>query len=102
MEIYYVYILLCSDKSYYTGITNNLDKRLTEHQSSRYFNSYTSRRLPVELVWCSKFTDVNLAIQKEKQIKGWSRRKKRALIEEDFEALVSFSKNYTEFGKGVR
>ena len=88
---YFVYILECSDRSYYTGITSNLEKRINEHNSGIH-GGYTSRRLPVTLVYSCRFTDVNEAIGREKQIKGWSRKKKEALIKGDFETLVGLSK----------
>ena len=92
MKDYYVYILECSDKSYYTGVTSNLEKRINEHNSG-YYDSYTSRRLPVCLVYSGRFTDINEAIRREKQIKGWSRSKKKALIKGDFDSLVKLSKS---------
>ncbi len=94
MKLFYVYIVECSDKSYYTGFTSNLDKRITEHNSGTYDNAYTSKRRPVTLVWYEQFTDPSHAIAVEKQIKGWSHRKKKALIEEKWEDLVEFSKNF--------
>jgi len=99
MKFYYVYILLCSDNSYYTGITNNVEKRISEHQSKSSRESYTASRLPVKLVWNLKCDNPNDAIKIEKQIKGWSRRKKEALINENWQDLVKLSKNYTQFGK---
>ncbi|MEH6706075.1 MAG: GIY-YIG nuclease family protein [Galbibacter orientalis] len=99
MKIYYVYILECSDDSYYIGITSNLTKRLDQHNEGFFATAYTYDKRPVELKWFAEFTDANMAIEKEKQLKGWSRRKKRALIEEDWDKLVDFSKNYTEYGK---
>ena len=98
MKFYYVYILLCSDNTYYTGVTNNLEARLVQHQGSTKSFAYTSNRLPVKLVWHLKCTNPNDAIAIEKQIKGWSQRKKKALIEEKWEDLVKFSKNYAQFG----
>ncbi len=89
---YFVYILKCSDGSYYTGVTSNLEKRLNEHNSG-LIKGYTSERLPVELVYSNWFNDVYDAIRAEKQIKGWSRAKKEALIRGDFEALVNLSKS---------
>ena len=99
MKYYYVYILKCSDGSYYTGVTNNVDKRLQEHNSDNSVTSYTFRRRPVQLVYSQQFNDIMQAIELEKQIKGWSRRKKEALINEDWEKLKLYSKNYTEFKK---
>jgi putative endonuclease len=95
MKNYFVYILECSDKSYYTGVTNNLEKRLAEHQSGIH-KGYTSTRLPVKLVYSANFSDINEAIKFEKQIKGWSRKKKEALMRGDFDALVSLSKSKTK------
>ena len=87
MNEYFVYVLKCSDESYYTGVTSNLEKRLIEHNSGM-FKGYTSTRLPVKLVYSNSFSDVNDAIRAEKQIKGWSRAKKEALIHGDFKSLV--------------
>ena len=98
MKFYYVYILLCSDNSYYTGMTNNLEKRIELHNSKSSKYAYTSSRLPVKLVWYLQCDSPKQAITLEKQIKGWTRRKKCALIEERWDDLVTFSKNYTEFG----
>jgi len=92
MKLFYVYILKCADNSFYTGITNNLERRLIEHQSDKNIFSYTNSRKPIELVWFEKFTNPNEAISKEKQLKGWSRKKKEALINENWEDLIEFSK----------
>lgn len=90
MKDYFVYILICADDSYYTGVTNNLEKRINEHQSG-IIEGYTSSRLPVKLVFSERFSDINQAINFEKQIKGWSRRKKEALINRDFDLLIELS-----------
>ncbi len=90
MKEYFVYILKCSDESYYTGVTNNLEKRINEHQYG-IAKGYTSSRLPVELVFSERFSDVNQAIRFEKQVKGWSRKKKEALINGNFDLLVRLS-----------
>jgi len=94
-EMAYVYVLKCSDGSYYTGVTNDIERRLAEHQSGE-IKGYTSLRLPVELVWCSEDVDIATAIAGEKQIKGWRRAKKEALIRGDYEALVELSKSYSK------
>ena len=99
MKFYYVYIVKCSDNSYYTGMSNCIDRRLFEHNSGRNPDCYTFIRRPVVLVWFESFSDPTQAIMIEKKIKGWSRRKKEALINEDWDKLVQYSKNYTEFGK---
>src|SRR4051812_25326116 len=91
----YVYILRCVDGSYYTGTARlGLEQRLSEHNSGA-FGGYTSTRLPVTLVfsqWCERITD---AIAAERQIKGWSRAKKEALIRGDFGALPELSRRRT-------
>jgi len=90
MKDYFVYILKCADGSYYTGVTNNLEKRISEHQSG-IIKGYTSSRLPIKLVFSERFSDIIQAIHFEKQVKGWSRRKKEALISKDFDLLVKLS-----------
>lgn len=62
-------------------------------------DAYTYSRRPVELKWFEFFQDVHQALATEKQIKGWSRRKKIALIERDWDKLIRHAKNYTQFGK---
>lgn len=89
---YFVYLLRCSDNTYYTGVTNDVHSRLTEHQSGEDPNSYTYKRRPVQLVFFTEFSDINSAIEKEKQIKKWSKVKKEALINERFELLPELSK----------
>jgi putative endonuclease len=96
MKNYYVYILKCNDGSYYTGVTNNIEKRLGEHNSNCSVTAYTFKRRPVELVYSQQFNDIKQAIELEKQIKGWTRRKKEALINEDWGKLKFYSKNYTD------
>jgi len=92
MKSYYVYILKCSDNTYYTGVTSNIEKRFAQHQSSFYKDSYTSKRLPVELVFYAEFPFPGIAIEKEKQIKKWSKAKKEALINNRFEDLPNLAK----------
>jgi predicted GIY-YIG superfamily endonuclease len=89
---FWVYILECSDKSYYTGHTDDLEKRLAEHEQG-IFKCYTYKRRPVKLVFCDEFPSRDNAFDRERQIKGWSRRKKQALIKEDWDKLILFSKN---------
>ena len=76
----YMYILECSDASYYTGSTKNLERRLWEHQNSRGAN-YTKKRLPVKLVYFEEYSRIDEAFYREKQVQGWSRKKKQALID---------------------
>jgi putative endonuclease len=88
MKQSYVYILRCSDNSYYTGVTSNLESRMFKHNSGFYQDCYTVLKRPLELVFYYEFTNINLAIEKEKKIKKWSRAKKEALIRGDFDTLV--------------
>ena len=90
---YFVYILRCSDKSYYTGVTNNIQKRVYEH-SSGLIKGYTFKRLPIQLVYFQEFLKIIDAISYEKQLKGWRRDKKEALIEGDINRLKKLSKSY--------
>jgi len=97
MKTYFVYILKCSDSSYYTGFTNSLERRMGEHNSGKNKGCYTYDKRPLELVWFETFNDVLDAIAIEKKIKGWTRVKKEALINEDWDRLVLYAKNYTQF-----
>jgi putative endonuclease len=99
MLTYYVYIVECSDTSYYTGVTNNLEARLAQHNGGYSATSYTHSRRPVILRFSQAFHDIHQAIALEKQIKGWSRKKKIAFINEEWEKLKELSKNFTEFRK---
>ncbi len=92
MKLSYVYILKCSDDSYYTGVTSNLNKRLFQHESGFYRDCYTYKRRPITLVFVCEFTDINFAIDTEKQIKKWSRVKKEALINGDYDKLPNLAK----------
>jgi putative endonuclease len=92
MKQYFVYILLCSNNSYYTGITNDVERRFAEHESGESTTSYTFKRRPLKLVFCERFTDVNQAIAFEKQIKGWRRAKKEALIKGDWHLLPELAR----------
>ncbi|HRQ23947.1 MAG TPA: GIY-YIG nuclease family protein [Anaerolineales bacterium] len=86
--LYRVYILLCSDGSYYTGSTSDLDKRLWQHNEGVVRTAYTYSRRPVKLVWFSEeVPHYSEALAFEHQVKGWSRAKKEALIRGDFDAI---------------
>jgi putative endonuclease len=78
---YFVYILKCTDSSFYIGITNNVARRFEEHQQGSKRDSYTYKRRPLELVFQQEFNDVLQAIYFEKKIKSWTRAKKQALID---------------------
>jgi len=83
---FWVYILRCSDGSYYTGHTDNLEKRISEHQAGK-IPAYTSTRLPVELVFKQDFPTREEALAVEQQIKGWNRKKKEAMIRGDWKEV---------------
>ena len=87
MDIFSVYILLCADDSYYIGITNNVEKRVKQHNEGNDEFSYTSTRRPLRLVFARSFLSPHEAIAFEKQIKKWSRVKKKALIESNWADL---------------
>jgi len=83
---FWVYILRCSDGSYYTGHSDNLEARLWQHQQGICCD-WTSRRRPVELVWYASAPTREEAIAFERRIKGWSRAKKEALIADDWDRI---------------
>ena len=89
--MFWVYILQCNDKSYYTGHTDNLENRLVQHQNKMTPSCYTSTRLPVQLMYLQEFSTREEALAAEKQIQGWSRRKKEALISNDWHALSQYA-----------
>jgi putative endonuclease len=74
-----VYILRCSDNSYYVGCTNNINRRLRDHGNGEAAD-YTAKRLPVELVYSEKHESLLSARKRERQLKGWTRIKKEKLI----------------------
>jgi predicted GIY-YIG superfamily endonuclease len=83
---FWVYILRCSDGSYYVGHTEDLERRVVQHQSGE-LAAYTAKRLPVELVYSNEFATRDEAFAAERQIKGWSRKKKEALMRADWKEL---------------
>jgi len=83
---FWVYILRCADGSYYTGHTDNLENRLVDHYDGQC-RGYTSTKLPVALVFSEEFNTREEALACEQQIKGWSRKKKEALIRGDWEEI---------------
>ncbi len=92
----YMYILECADGSYYTGSTNNLERRLQQHQNGEGAN-YTKKHLPVKLVYFEEFQRIGEAFYREKQGQGWNRKKKEALINGCFDKLSNLSKNYAQY-----
>lgn len=93
----YMYILKCADDSYYTGSTKDLELRLQQHQSGEGAN-HTKKHLPVELVYFEEFDRIDEAFYREKQVQGWSRKKKEALINGDFDKLSHLSVAYRDKG----
>ena len=87
---FYAYLLRCSDGSYYAGHTDNLDARIAQHRTGAVAG-YTEKRRPVELVWSERFPGRDQAFSAERQIKGWTRAKKEALIRGDWAALRALS-----------
>lgn len=87
-----MYILECSDGSFYVGSTKDLERRLWEHQNG-LGAKYTKRRLPIKLVFAEEFERIDDAYYFEKQVQGWGRKKRIALINRDFVALKKLSKS---------
>ena len=91
----WVYILLCSNGSYYTGSTIRLERRIQEHKSGKGAN-HTKKYPPIELLYCEKHKHVAEAFYREKQIQGWSRKKKEALISGKSNLLPQLSEAYSK------
>jgi putative endonuclease len=92
-----LYIVQCSDGSYYVGTTRTeLETRIAQHNAGT-FGGYTSTRRPVRLVYSQEFERITDAIEAERKVKGWSRAKKEALIAGRFEDLKALSKRRTPF-----
>jgi putative endonuclease len=98
-EKYYVYILLCKDKSYYTGLTDDLGRRLMQHEEGAFQDCYTYRRRPVHLEYFETIVLSENALNREEQIKKWSRAKKKALIESNYDRLhrLAACDNFTHY-----
>ena len=88
---FWVYILRCSDNSYYTGQTDNLEKRIGEHRAG-LCGGYTAGRLPVQLVFSQACATRIEALAAERQIKGWSRKKKEAMMRGDWAEVSRLAK----------
>lgn len=91
----YMYILECADGSYYTGSTKDLERRLWEHQNMLGAN-YTKKRLPVKLVYYEEYLRIDEAFYREKQVQGWNRKKKEALIKGKPELLPKLAIAYRD------
>jgi len=88
---FWAYMLRCADGSYYVGHTDDLDARVGAHRSG-IVPGYTQKRRPVSLVWSQEFADRDEAFRAERQVKGWSRVKKEALIRGDWEGIQLLSR----------
>jgi len=94
MEAYmsfWIYILRCADNSFYTGHTDDLERRIAEHQQGE-IKCYTSSRLPLKLVFSDEFSTREEALARERQIKDWSRKKKEAMIHGDWNEVSSLAR----------
>ena len=91
-----MYILECSNGNYYVGSTKYLKERVEQHQNGES-SKYTKGHLPVKLVYHEEFEGIDTAFYREKQIQGWSRKKKEALINGNYKGLIKLSKSKIQF-----
>ena len=99
--MFWVYIVKCSDGSYYTGHTDNLEIRIAQHQCGEHV-SYTASRLPVELAWSQEFNTREEALAAERQIKGWSRKKKEAMMRGNWAEVSRLAQSKSAHGSILR
>jgi len=93
MNNFWVYILKCSDGSYYTGHSDNLENRIAQHHQGSFPTCYTYKRRPLELVFSQEFSTREEALASERQIKGWSRKKKESMIQGDWDKVSQLAKS---------
>ena len=93
---FWVYMLQCADQSYYVGHTNDLEKRILEHQAGT-IDGYTATRRPIEVVFTQEFPSREDALAAELQIKGWSRKKKQALVRGDWAEISRLARRHQPF-----
>jgi len=101
LKPFFVYMLRCADGSYYVGHTDELERRVALHQAGEV-DGYTQRRRPVELVWCQETATREEALAAELRVKGWSRVKKEALIEEDWSRIKELARSRTGLRQAQR
>ena len=89
--MFWVYILRCADGSYYTGHTDNLEHRIAQHQNGEC-EGYTATRLPMELAWSQECVTREEALSAERQIKGWNRKKKEAMMCGDWQEVARLAR----------
>jgi predicted GIY-YIG superfamily endonuclease len=90
--MWYVYILECQNKAFYTGVTNNIERRFKDHRAGDG-GHYTSYNRPKRILYTEGFKDKSEAETREQQIKCWSKSKKLALIKDDRAELINLSKS---------
>ena len=90
---FWVYILRCADGSYYTGHTDNLEKRIGQHTTGAIASCYTFKRRPLELMFSQDFPTREETLASEQQIKGWSRKKKEAMMRGDWAEVSRLAKS---------
>lgn len=93
--LFWTYMLRCADGRYYVGHTDNLEYRIGQNQSGA-LGGYTRHRRPVELVWSQEVSTRPEALAAERQIKGWSRVKKEALIQGDWDSMTRLAKSRSQ------
>jgi putative endonuclease len=96
---FFTYIVQCSDGSYYTGFTDDVEARIQDHNNGKYPDAYTLKRRPVKLVFYHRLPDAKSAKEFERQIKGWRREKKEALIKGEWDKLPELSISYSKKSK---
>ncbi|APL94054.1 GIY-YIG nuclease family protein [Sphingobium indicum] len=92
---FWTYLLHCADRSFYTGHTDNLETRIAQHETGA-IPGHTQNRRPIKLVWSQEFGTRMEALEAERQIKGWSRAKKLALIREDWKLISTLARSNQE------
>ena len=92
---FWVYILKCADGSYYTGHTDNLERRIGQRHIGEVPNCYTFKRRPLAVVWSQEFPSRIEALESEMQVKRWTRAKKEALIEGDWQKISRLARSKT-------
>ncbi len=90
--MFWVYILRCADGSYYTGHTDDIDRRMAQHQAGECCG-YTASRLPVQCIWSQETNTREEALAAERQINGWSRKKKEAMMRGDWEEVSRLARS---------
>ena len=96
--MFWTYLLRCADGSYYCSHTDDLERRIAQHHTGES-GGHTQHRRPVTLAWCETFPTRIEALEAERRIKGWSRAKKQALIDSDWERVSVLARNWQSAGR---